>query len=184
MSTARIAVAAVTVAAIAAVAAGCGSSGSGSSTSTTASGSGMKTSAATVATKQVSGVGSVLVTSNGMALYTPVQEANGMIHCTGSCTAIWVPLTPGASKVTASGNAGTLAVLRRPDGTKQVTVDGKPVYTFAEDSPGQVNGNGASDSFNGQSFTWHAVLAGGKPASGSASTSTTGGGASYGGGGY
>ena len=65
----------------------------------------------------------------------------------------------------ATGVAG-LAVVNRPDGTSQVTYKGAPLYTFAEDtSPGEVNGNGVSDSFNGTDFTWHVA--------GDAGTATT-----------
>jgi Secreted repeat of unknown function len=48
-------------------------------------------------------------------------------------------------------------VITRPDGTKQVTDDGKPLYTFTEDSKGEVTGNDFSDDFGGQEFTWHAA---------------------------
>lgn len=184
-----------TAVAIAVAVAACGSSG-GSSGSTGATASGGATNAnattsgsthATVAARKVNGIGNVLVDSHGMALYTPEQEASGMIRCTGECTSIWIPLTPSAGKPTAEGNAGTLAVVRRSDGTRQVTTNGQPLYTFAEDTAaGQVTGNGVRDQFGSQHFTWHAVLAGGKTASasggsmGSDSTSESG---EYGGGG-
>ena len=66
-----------------------------------------------------------------------------------------------------------LGVIDRPDGTQQVTADGKPLYTFTEDSPGEVKGNGFSDDFGSQHFTWHAVLANGTTASGAPGNSTT-----------
>jgi hypothetical protein len=73
-----------------------------------------------------------------------------------------------------------LGAVMTPDGTSQVTYGGKPLYTFVSDSPGQVTGNGFTDSFNGTSFTWTAATAGGTSAN-SSSTST---GSSSGGGGY
>lgn len=160
--------------------AGCGGGGGGGSTTSTTSGTASKT---TVAVKQTSGVGSTLVDANGMTLYTPDQESSGTISCTGDCTAVWVPLAAGSSAPTGSG-AGRLAVVTRPDGSKQVTANGHPLYTFAQDSSaGQATGNGASDAFGGHSFTWHAVLAGGKLSSGSGSSggSSSGGGSSRGG---
>ena len=63
-------------------------------------------------------------------------------------------------------------MITRPDGTKQVTDDGKPLYTFTEDSKGKVTGNDFSDDFNGQQFTWHAVMS--EQSSGSSGTSGTG----------
>ncbi len=50
--------------------------------------------------------------------------------------------------------------MKRPDGAEQVTLDGAPLYAFAEDSPGQVTGDGVQDSFGGKAFTWHVIAAG------------------------
>ena len=77
--------------------------------------------------------------------------------CTDSCTSIWKPLTVAGSKPTAGdGLDGELGVVTRPDGSRQVTFDGRPLYRFAEDSDaGSVTGNGVADSFAGRAFTWH-----------------------------
>jgi predicted lipoprotein with Yx(FWY)xxD motif len=157
--------------AVAVTVAACGGyTGAMKSTASSApSGAGGKT----VSVKQVSGIGSVLVDTSGAALYTPAQEAGGKVLCRRTCISIWKPVTPGRGKPTGASGAGKLAVLTRPDGTKQVTVKGKPLYTFVQDSPGHVTGNGKSDTFGTQRFTWHVVLAGGKPA-----TSSGGGGGS------
>jgi predicted lipoprotein with Yx(FWY)xxD motif len=150
---------------------GCGGTSSASSSSprTTTSSSGT-----TVAVKHVDGVGNVLVDAKGDALYSPEQEANGMILCKGSCTSIWVPLTLSAgAKPTGAGEVNTmLRTVHRPDGGVQVTFRGKPLYTFVEDtSPGMVTGNGFHDQFDGQEFTWH-VAAVGAVSSGGTSTSS------------
>jgi predicted lipoprotein with Yx(FWY)xxD motif len=65
---------------------------------------------------------------------------------------------------------GTLGVVTRPDGSKQVTIAGRPLYTFTQEGPDQVTGNGLADAFAGQSFTWHAVLQGGTTAGGSSAS--------------
>ena len=160
--------------------AACGSSGTnGTSGSSGGAANGSSNgSAVTVAAKQVDGVGKVLVDSSGNALYSPDQETNGKILCTDSCTTIWKPLMVTGTPTAGSGVA-QLGVVDRPDGSKQVAADGKPLYTFVQDNAGQVNGNGASDQFGGQHFTWHAVLADGTVAS--APAATTG---EYGGSGY
>lgn len=170
---------------LAVVLAACGSSGYNSASSGGGSASSMPTAAkTTVSAKQVSGVGTVLFDASGMALYTPGEEAGGSIVCTGSCASTWIPLKAGAGRPTGSGDTGTLAVVRRPDGTSQVTAGGRPLYTFAEDSAGSVTGNGLTDTFDGTSFTWHAMLAGGTPATGNATGSTSDSGSSSGGGSY
>ena len=114
-------------------------------------------SAPMVSTKTVDGVGPVLVDAKGMALYAADQEADGKVLCTGSCTSIWEPLTVSGGMPSADdGVSGKLGVMNRPDGGRQITFDGRLLYRFAEDKDaGTVTGNGAADSFDGHSFTWH-----------------------------
>jgi predicted lipoprotein with Yx(FWY)xxD motif len=160
--------------AVAVLIAGCGGSG----------GSGGAAAAARDATVSVASVGSlggVLVDSKGMTLYTSDQEAKGKILCTGACASFWKPLEPGTGTPTADGDAGKLAVIRRPDGKMQVTADGHPLYTFAEDGQGDTKGNGFTDDFSGRHFIWHAVAAGGTP---SMSSTPSGSGGKSPGGGY
>ena len=125
-----------------------------------------------------------LVDSRGDALYTPDQEASGKILCTGSCESIWMPLmATGSMQPTASADVtGKVGTVKRPDGSEQVTLNGAPLYTFAEDGgPGNVTGDGVSDQFDGQSFTWHVVDASGSTSSSSQASTTTGSGGGYGG---
>ena len=120
---------------------------------------------ATVSVASVDPLGEVLVDSAGMTLYTPNVEADGKILCTGACESFWKPLEPGTKPPTANGDAGKLGVVMRPNGTMQVTDNGRPLYTFVEDGPGQAKGDGFTDAFGGRHFLWHAVAAGGAPAS-------------------
>jgi predicted lipoprotein with Yx(FWY)xxD motif len=131
-----------------------GDSGSSATASTTA----------TVSVETVEGVGEVLVDSDGAALYTADQEMDGKVRCTGSCAEIWIPLTlSGSREPTASDDVpGELGVTERPGGERQVSYDGKPLYTFAEDTmAGEVTGDGLSDTFDGRLFSWNVVKAGG-----------------------
>ena len=140
---------ALAVPALALALAACGSSGS-------TSGSGSAT--PTVGVDNVSGIGAVLVDDHGAALYTPDQEADGMVRCTGECTGFWTPLPVGSPTTKADSVGGRLAAIKRPDGTRQVTYDGRPLYRFTEDGgAGKVTGDGFKDSFGGTKFTWHAV---------------------------
>ena len=150
--------------------AACGSSGGSSSGAKPGTSS-------TVSVASVGGVANVLVDSAGKPLYSPDEEADGMIRCTGACTSFWMPLAPGAG--TPNANGLTFAVISRPDGSQQVTADGKPLYTFAEDSAGQLKGNGFSDDFNGQHFTWHVAVAGGGAAPTAPASNSSGGGYGY-----
>ena len=135
---------------------------------------------ATVAVKSMAGVGDMLVDSSGKALYASDLEADGKVECVGACESFWQPLTLGAGKPTAaSKRVGRLGAIRRPDGMRQVTLDGRPLYTFADDRAGQVKGIGFQDEFNGRHFTWSAVLAGGKLVSRPNADANRGGGYGY-----
>jgi predicted lipoprotein with Yx(FWY)xxD motif len=147
---------AATLALLVSACGGGGSSGAGAM----GAGSGQGTASGNdqVSVSNVSGVGDVLVDAKGDALYMSEQEAGGTVLCTAGCTDFWVPLTVHGSRspVGASSIDGMLGTVERPDGTRQITFDGAPLYRFAEDSgPGVVSGNGAADSFGGRQFTWH-----------------------------
>jgi predicted lipoprotein with Yx(FWY)xxD motif len=152
--------------------AGCGNSGSGSSAATdTGQGSGK-----VVTVSDASGR-SVLVDAQGRALYFSDQEKAGKVLCTsGACGAIWTPLTVSSMRSLTSPPplAKELGTMARPDGSTQVTLDGRPLYTFSFDhSAGEVNGDGTQDSFDGTDFTWHvATPSGHEPAPTSPSSSS------------
>ena len=180
--------------AVAGLVAGCSS---GSSSAAAADGStqqavgGTQQAAAglTISSRQVSGVGTVLTNQSGRTLYTPEQEANGSIKCTGSCLSFWFPVTmaQGTTPHAASGLTGKLGSVKRPDnGDLQVTYNGDPLYTFRLDSaPGQAHGNNFTDSFGGQTFLWHvATVSGAAPAGGQPSNPSGNSGYNYQGGGY
>ncbi|MDQ2814016.1 MAG: hypothetical protein M3Z75_19645, partial [Actinomycetota bacterium] len=82
----------------------------------------------------------VLTNSKGFVLYWFAPDTSTASKCSGSCATYWPPVT---GTVTAgSGVTGTLGAITRSDGTKQVTYDGHPLYTFAGDkSAGQATGN-------------------------------------------
>lgn len=146
------------------VLAGCGAADN----TATASGSGA--SGTTVTVRQAGGM-DVLATSSGQTLYTSDQEKDKVLCRSGACMAVWKPLTVSADqKPTSSGGVAVdLSTVKRPDGSRQVSFDGQPLYTFSFDhGAGQVNGDGLNDSFDGIDFTWHAATpTGTAPTSGS-----------------
>lgn len=155
----RLLISGAAVAAAVVVLAGCGSGGGNKSSSAAG-----QAGTATVSAKNLGSAGRVLVDSSGQPLYANDQENGGMVLCKGACVSIWMPLTV-HSAPKAGSLSGKLGVLARSNGVKQVTFDGKPVYTFAEDQPGKVSGDGARDAFGGQQFTWHVVHANGSTSS-------------------
>jgi predicted lipoprotein with Yx(FWY)xxD motif len=111
----------------------------------------------TVSAERIGDAGSVLVDSAGKALYAADEETGGTVLCTDGCLSFWTPLTIKAGAPTEGSLPGKLGVVMRPDGARQVTYDGKLLYSFNEDQPGEVTGDGFTDAFGGQQFTWHVV---------------------------
>jgi predicted lipoprotein with Yx(FWY)xxD motif len=133
--------------------AACGDDDSDSDTS----GQAVATNAAssTVSVESMGG-NDVLVDAQGAALYTNDRDTGSKIACTGECASIWIPveLSGGQPSADDASLQAKLGVITRSDGAKQVTFDGKPLYSFAEDMPGEVTGDGFSDSFGGTDFVW------------------------------
>jgi predicted lipoprotein with Yx(FWY)xxD motif len=164
------------------VLAACGSSGGGglygggNTTTPATPATASRLSKATVTTSQIGGVGRVLVDASGLPLYVNEQDGKDMSTCDGSCAQIWVPATVSNGSATSAPAGVALGVATRADGSKQLTLNGKPLYTFKFDQAGQVSGNGFHDAFNGRAFTWHVALASGSAKSTTQSTAGTGGG--------
>jgi len=139
----------------------------------------------TVGTRQVPGLGTILVSSAGLPLYVNDQDTGGMATCNGACALVWPQLKTSAAP-TEKGVTGTLGVIKGTSGASQVTLNGRPLYTFIADRSGGVTGNGFHDHYGSQKFSWHVMLANGTtpPASASPSKSAGSGGSSGGFGGY
>jgi predicted lipoprotein with Yx(FWY)xxD motif len=94
-------------------------------------------------------LGRILVGEDGKTLYifkadTKPNEST----CTGQCADFWPPyVLEGDEKAEAGdGVTGTLATFDRPDGKKQVSYKGAPLYYFKNDAKaGDVNGQGLND---------------------------------------
>lgn len=94
----------------------------------------------------------VLTANNGLTLYTLSAEKHGTFICKGSCLKDWHPLVIAAG-VKPTGPVA-LGTIKRPDnGLRQVTFEGRPLYTFDDDKrKGDANGEGFKDV-----GTWHAA---------------------------
>ena len=67
-----------------------------------------------------------------MTVYLFEADKGSKSSCTGACAAAWPPVT-GNPKAGAGAMAGDLGTITRPDGTKQVTYKGHPLYLYAKD---------------------------------------------------
>jgi predicted lipoprotein with Yx(FWY)xxD motif len=152
----------------------CGSSASSSSTpaapaapaSSAAQSSSSAVAAGSSALKAASVGGTqVLTNSKGFVLYWFAPDTSSTSNCTGSCATYWPPVAGAATA--GSGITGTLGTITRSDGTKQVTYDGHPLYTYAGDSaPGVAKGNG----LNASGGLWYEMTVSGAKPSGSGAT--------------
>jgi predicted lipoprotein with Yx(FWY)xxD motif len=149
---------------------------SSSKSSNTSAGSGASGGGVTISASS-----GVLTGPDGHALYANTVDTVAKISCTGTCAKEWPPVT-GSPVAGAGVDAAQLGTATRPDGAKQVTYDGHPLYEFAQDmSAGDRKGEGIAD----QGGSWHvAMVSGGVPTSGPSSTSGSGSSTSGGGYGY
>ncbi|MGO4341215.1 COG4315 family predicted lipoprotein [Pedococcus sp. 2YAF34] len=159
--------AATTAAALLAVAAlaGCGSSGGSASASSSSSSAGSSSSSPGSTSSSSSSssaadlgvakssLGEIVVNGSKMTTYvfTKDKPGSGTSSCTGQCAALWPPVTTTSAAPKVDGVKGTVGTITLPDGTKQVTLDGRPLYLFAKDTkPGDVAGQGVGK-------VWYAV---------------------------
>jgi len=92
-----------------------------------------------IKTGKVGGV-TVLTNAKGLTVYTFAADSPGKSNCYGDCAAYWPPVTGSPSP--APGIPGHFGTTTRTDGTKQVTWNGHPIYTYVADGgPGQAQGN-------------------------------------------
>ena len=79
-----------------------------------------------------------------MTLYVSTRDAPDASACFGPCSQVWTPLFSRLGRaVPGEGLRVPLGTLARPDGGRQVTYAGRPLYRFSQDaSPGDANGQG------------------------------------------
>lgn len=106
----------------------------------------------------------VLVNAKDRTLYVLSPETSRHLLCTSSeCLKFWPPLTVPSRRAKLARGAGVhgrLGILRRSNGMLQVTLNGLPLYRFAEDhASGEVNGQ----NFKGFGGIWHVLGVSGAP---------------------
>jgi predicted lipoprotein with Yx(FWY)xxD motif len=169
------------LAASAVVLAGCGSGSSGSSAAAGPTGSGGAAAAGAASGSAValktwsSPLGEVVVTPGGSAVYVFDKDTpgSGTSASSGTCANLWPAVTTTSATPQVSGVTGTVGTIPRDGGTRQLTLDGHPLYTYAGDSPGQVSGEGVQGIWWVVSPAGQAVHPGATAPSSSASSSSS-----------
>ena len=86
----------------------------------------------------------VLVNAKGLPLYYYQADTVKKSQVSGVLAHLWPAVL--SAKPTASGVKGKVASVKQADG-RQVTYNGHFLYTFVDDSPGHVTGQGVSNFF-------------------------------------
>jgi predicted lipoprotein with Yx(FWY)xxD motif len=120
------------------------------------------------------GLGQILVDSQGRTLYLFQKDSGTTSACTGACATAWPPdRTTGQPTVGTGVSASLIGTATRSDGDPQVTYNGHPLYRFANDQKaGDTNGQGVT-AFGG---SWFVLSSAGTQVSGKPSSSGGGGG--------
>jgi predicted lipoprotein with Yx(FWY)xxD motif len=127
-------------------AAGCGNAGS------SASPAAPKRRPLTIGVSANKKVGAFLVDSEGRTLYL-FKRDKAKTTCFDACAKAWPPLRAnGKLKTRGGARARKVGTAPRPDGARQVTYNGHPLYVYeGDETPGKVNGQGVN-SFGGRWF--------------------------------
>ena len=97
----------------------------------------MKSKSATVVNETVRGnLGEILTTTTGLTLYIQPRGT-----CSGGCLTIWPPLLMPKHKTKPLGVSSGLGTVKMRS-RRQVTYEGKRLYTFYTDSGASTNGEG------------------------------------------
>lgn len=91
-------------------------------------------------------LGKIVVDGRGMSAYFfDLDKANsGVSACSAECSANWPAILSSTAKPHVSGIKGALGSILLKSGGHQVTINGRPIYTFAFDkAPGDAKGQGA-----------------------------------------
>jgi predicted lipoprotein with Yx(FWY)xxD motif len=115
----------------------CGGNGSGygSAPSSSAPASQPAAGAAKLATATVGDLGKIVVDGNGRTVYVFDKDAAGKSNCQGDCLSKWPAVKAGDGTPQLNGiDASLVSTVTRSDGSKQLAINGMPLYLFASDS--------------------------------------------------
>jgi predicted lipoprotein with Yx(FWY)xxD motif len=91
-------------------------------------------------TVRSSDFGRILFDSRRRALYAFTADPRDRSVCSGDCADAWPPyILSGSLRAPAGVDQSLLGTIRRADGRRQVTIDGRPLYYYVGDTgPGVV----------------------------------------------
>jgi len=161
-----------TLAAIAGGATGLAATAATAATAHPASAAVLKVASVKVAVGSTNKSYKVLVNAKGKPVYLLTGDSASHPKCKSNCLTYWAAVTTTSKKPTVgAGVTGKVGVWHH-SGMNQVTLNGHPLYTFVQDSPGAALGEGLK-SFHG---TWEVLNSSGSGMKKPSSSSGGGGG--------
>jgi predicted lipoprotein with Yx(FWY)xxD motif len=126
---------------------------------------------ATLSAAESDTLGPIVIDADGFTMYRFDKDSAhpSKSNCTGACATVWPPEIVTSSNISLSGiNPSMVGSVTRPDGSKQLTIGGWPIYGYSGDkNPGDVNGQGVEGA-------WYAITpTGGKATSALATPAST-----------
>jgi predicted lipoprotein with Yx(FWY)xxD motif len=105
----------------------------------------------TVLIVEHSNLGWVMAKADGIVVYTYAKDSkNGAPTCTGSCASVWAPVTGMPKAGPADTFPDAFGVVTGAGGTKQITYNGYPLYSYAGAPALSTKGNGIDG-------VWHVI---------------------------
>ena len=85
-----------------------------------------------------------MLVADGMTVYRYAKDRPGETTCYGYCAEDWPPILVTKAPGSSATLPGQFGMVRRTDGTQQLTYNDVPLYLYIEDAPGtdQTNGDG------------------------------------------
>jgi predicted lipoprotein with Yx(FWY)xxD motif len=90
-------------------------------------------------------LGEIVVDGAGKTAYFYDKDTanSGTSACTGGCTSLWPAIESATTTPVVEGITGTVGTIVGTDGGNQITINGRPIYTYTPDAAaGDVTGQG------------------------------------------
>ena len=90
-------------------------------------------------------LGDIVVNGQGMTAYFFDKDTagSGTSACTGPCADLWPAIESASTTPVVDGVTGEIGTITGTDGGNQITINGRPIYTYSPDTKaGDVTGQG------------------------------------------
>lgn len=90
-------------------------------------------------------LGEIIVDGKGKTAYFYDKDTanSGTSACTGGCASLWPAIESATTTPVVEGITGTVGTIVGTDGGNQITINGRPIYTYTPDATaGDVTGQG------------------------------------------